>query len=68
MAANSLTKDAPRTSKEIVCDVEHEENAVRVRALAHELNEAMLSEERRRVAQRLRTRTNPSEIPVRRAA
>jgi hypothetical protein len=46
----------------------HEGDPLRVRALARELNEAMLVEERMRVVQRLRALTNFSEVPAHIAA
>ncbi len=39
--------------KDIVREVELEANPTRIRTLAHELNEAMLREQRRKVAQKL---------------
>jgi hypothetical protein len=57
MTSNVLTNEPPRTWQDIICEVEHEEELLRVRALARELNEAMLVEERMRVARRLCVRT-----------
>jgi hypothetical protein len=57
MTINILTNEPPRTWQDIVSEVEHEEDPLRVRALARELNEAMLIEERMRVARRLRVLT-----------
>jgi hypothetical protein len=39
--------------QDIVRDVEQETDPVRIRTLAHELNEAMLDDQRKRVQQKL---------------
>jgi hypothetical protein len=44
-----------RNWQDVVRDVERETNPVRLRALAHELNEAMLTEEREKVEQRIQS-------------
>jgi hypothetical protein len=54
MTSGSFSSGPSRTWQDIAFEVEQEENPLRVRALARELNEAMLMEERRRVGQRLR--------------
>ena len=54
MTFEILTSEPPRTWQAIVCEVEHEEDPLRIRTLARELNEAMLVEPRMRVARRLR--------------
>ena len=53
MAKQSLDMGRSKTWQEIIRDVEQERDSTRIRALAHELNEAMLAEERKRVEQRL---------------
>ena len=58
MTFEILTGEPPRTWQAIVCEVEHEEDPLRIRTLARELNEAMLVEERMRVARRLRILTS----------
>jgi hypothetical protein len=64
MTSNILTSEPPRTWQEIVCEVEHEEDPLRVRTLARELNEAMLVEERMRVAHRLRAPTRAGDCGI----
>jgi hypothetical protein len=44
----------------IICEVEQENNPIRVRALAHELNAAMLVEQREKVQQRLHSNSIPT--------
>jgi len=41
--------------QDIARDIEQEESPLKIRALAHELNEAMRNEQRREVAQRIRS-------------
>lgn len=53
MTPDSLTR---KKWQDIARDIEQEESPVKIRALAHELNEAMLNEERRKVAQRIQSR------------
>ena len=43
----------------IIGDVEKENNPVRIRALAHELNEAMLEEQRKMVEEKLHRQSVP---------
>jgi hypothetical protein len=64
MTSNMLTSEPLRTWQDIVCEVEHEEDPLRVRALARELNEAMLGEERVRVAHRLRALSAPQTVAL----
>ena len=52
MAPDSLTR---KKWQEIARDIEQEKSPLKIRALAHELNEAMLSEERQKVAQRIQS-------------
>ena len=52
MTPDSLTR---KKWQEIARDIEQEESPLKIRALAHELNEAMLNEERRKVAQRIQS-------------
>jgi hypothetical protein len=50
MTPDSLTR---KTWQDIARDIEQERSPLKIRALAHELNEAMPDEERRKVAQRI---------------
>jgi len=50
-----MTSLTPKTWQDIARDIEQEESPLKIRALAHELNEAMLDEERRKVAQRVQS-------------
>jgi hypothetical protein len=52
MTPDSLTR---KKWQDIARDIEQEESPLKIRALAHELNEAMLNEERRKVAQRIQS-------------
>lgn len=52
MTPDSLTR---KKWQDIARDIEREESPLKIRALAHELNEAMLNEERRKVAQRIQS-------------
>jgi hypothetical protein len=45
--------------QDIICDVEQENNPIRIRALAHELNEAMLEEQRKMVQEKLHLQLIP---------
>jgi GrpB-like predicted nucleotidyltransferase (UPF0157 family) len=51
--ATSVDNMPAKPWRDIIREVEQENNPVRIRALAHELNEAMLIEERNKVQQRL---------------
>ena len=52
-----MTPDSlnPKKWQDIARDIEQEESPLKIRALAHELNEAMLNEERRKVAQKMQS-------------
>jgi hypothetical protein len=52
MTPDSLTR---KKWQDIAREIEQEESPLKIRTLAHELNEAMLSEERRKVAQRIQS-------------
>jgi hypothetical protein len=52
MDPDSLTR---KKWQDIARDIEQEESPLKIRALARELSEAMLSEERQRVAQRFQS-------------
>jgi len=53
MKAADLGTDPGRSWQDIARDIEQERNPIRIRTLARELNETMLSEERMRVVQKL---------------
>ena len=59
MTPDSLTR---KKWQDIARDIEQEESPVKIRALAHELNEAMLNEERRKVAQRIQSRHQAASL------
>ena len=52
MTPDSLTR---KKWQDIARDIEQEDSPLKIRALARELMEAMLNEERRKVAQRIRS-------------
>jgi len=52
MTPDSLTR---KKWQDIAREIELEESPLKIRALAHELNEAMLNEERRKMAQRIQS-------------
>jgi hypothetical protein len=52
MTPDSLTR---KKWQDIAHDIEQEESPLKIRALAHELNEAMLNEQRRKVAQKIQS-------------
>jgi hypothetical protein len=55
MRADRLDGGKTKRWQDIVRDVEQEQNPLIIRTLAHELNEAMLAEERKKVEQKLRS-------------
>jgi hypothetical protein len=55
MKAEALSSRPAKSWHDIVRDVEQEKDPLRIRDLARQLNEAMLSEERSKVEQKLRT-------------
>lgn len=52
MTPDSLTR---KTWQDIAHDIEQEQSPLKIRALAHELNQAMLDEERQKVAHRIQS-------------
>jgi hypothetical protein len=53
MKAEALSSRLAKSWHDIVRDVEQEKDPLRIRDLARQLNEAMLSEERKKVEQKL---------------
>jgi hypothetical protein len=62
MKTAGLGTDLVRTWQDIARDIEQERSPIRIRILARELNDMMLSEERMRVVQRLRTVRSPERV------
>lgn len=62
MKTAGLGTDLGRNWQDIARDIEQERNPLRIRALAHELNETMLSEERMRVVLKIRRSSRPERV------
>ena len=60
--AEELDRRPEEHWQDIVREVEQEANPTRIRTLAHELNEAMLREQRSKVAQKLERTTSADPL------